>query len=1127
MEVWDGTDSCDAYYSASSTSACLGDGEWERVSVTFTVSEARTLRLILGMEGSASGNVWFDDLQLSTGYGETTFNLVENNGYAFGNNRWSSTSGTNTVSSRTANDDFFSLNIALSGSPTAQRNVYQTIYNSGSAGDVFSFGAWVRADSAPTTVSDDSSSHHDPDPAPKFQMVLNYYKDGSNIGSDEIDANSDVSSWQFISSESIAPGDYDQLAIEFVYDYNVNTAYMTGSYVYKERFGQTYVYDDNGNVVSTVDQAESESTFQYDENNMLTKLINPSGSSYEYSYNETTKLLTSATSSDGKTYDFTYDIKGNVLTAVISAEGSTQTINSSATYTTNQNFMASLTDQRGNTTSYTYDETRGTLLSVTDPTGALTSYVYNASNDQLQSVSSGGLTTSYTYDNDRLTKIVSPSGTRYIFAYDDTFGRNTGVSVGNVSLASYAYNTNGLLTQQTYANGATVNYAYDSLDRLASRWYNISGSCLYRADYIYGDNGQLSMVLDHAAATRTKYIYDLADRIVGERVYNTAALNGTTLLSSTDYTFADATNYLTGVKYYANGLGTQTIGYRYGDADSGEMPDQVYGVSWNGTELLTNTYDAFGRLTQRDIALTDSTLATDTLLYGYSYYDGADDSTTTSLVKRHWTNHTSFLYYYDANGNITRIFDGKKLTDYAYYTYDSLNQLIREDNKAGGYTCVYTYEDGNITSKTTYAYTREENLGTAQKTETWTYGNSSWGDLLTSYNDGTNSYTVTSDAAGNITNISNGTDSISHTWLGRIMQSATIVEDGETTTAIYSYNADGQRIQKVVDGSTTKYFYNGDILVGMTVGANKIVFLYDETGAPLGFTYNGTAYYYVKNLQGDVIGITDSTGLLVVEYSYDTWGKPLSVSGTLASTIGELNPIRYRSYYYDTETGYYYLQSRYYNPDLCRFISADSEENIGANETVLSYNLFAYCENNPIIMADSMGESPANIIGAIAGGVAGAALGVLLANELGLTGWKKTALIAAATVGGAALGAFLGPYIAKLGSKVAAKLGLKLAAQQSIKISSSQLWKTCSKHIFSKDHIRDGIMQLGGSQKAIFNKIFKVVKANLPNAVSGSNQIHTTINGIRVTIRFHVSKGQVDNINAMVGWATRIIGKLL
>ncbi len=102
-------------------------------------------------------------------------------------------------------------------------------------------------------------------------------------------------------------------------------------------------------------------------------------------------------------------------------------------------------------------------------------------------------------------------------------------------------------------------------------------------------------------------------------------------------------------------------------------------------------------------------------------------------------------------------------------------------------------------------------------------------------------------------------------------------------------------------------------------------------------------------------------------------------------------------------------------------------------DSLLQYNLFAYCFNNPVNKFDTTGESPANIIGGIIGGVAGAALGYMLADALGLKGWKKWALISAATVGGAVLGAFLGPYVAKLGGKVVAKLGIKTATKAAFK----------------------------------------------------------------------------------------------
>ena len=131
-------------------------------------------------------------------------------------------------------------------------------------------------------------------------------------------------------------------------------------------------------------------------------------------------------------------------------------------------------------------------------------------------------------------------------------------------------------------------------------------------------------------------------------------------------------------------------------------------------------------------------------------------------------------------------------------------------------------------------------------------------------------------------------------------------------------------------------------------------YVYDSNGAPVYMTLNGTTYYYQKNLQGDIIGIVDSDNVEVVTYSYDAWGKLLSISGPLASTVGEANHLRYRGYYYDTESGLYYLQSRYYDPEIGRFISKD-DPIFHEDETGVAANLYAYCDNNPIMNEDPSG----------------------------------------------------------------------------------------------------------------------------------------------------------------------------
>ena len=132
----------------------------------------------------------------------------------------------------------------------------------------------------------------------------------------------------------------------------------------------------------------------------------------------------------------------------------------------------------------------------------------------------------------------------------------------------------------------------------------------------------------------------------------------------------------------------------------------------------------------------------------------------------------------------------------------------------------------------------------------------------------------------------------------------------------------------------------------MTSGTDKLRFFYDAQNRPAVVVYNGTAYAYVKSLQGDIVAILDENGSTVVSYGYDAWGAPLWCTGELAETLGKVQPFRYRGYVFDEETGLYYLRSRYYSSILTRFICSD---------TLIEANTFAYCLNNPIIRVDEDG----------------------------------------------------------------------------------------------------------------------------------------------------------------------------
>jgi RHS repeat-associated protein len=194
-------------------------------------------------------------------------------------------------------------------------------------------------------------------------------------------------------------------------------------------------------------------------------------------------------------------------------------------------------------------------------------------------------------------------------------------------------------------------------------------------------------------------------------------------------------------------------------------------------------------------------------------------------------------------------------------------------------------------------------------------------------------------------------DGLSFTWAnGRELAGVT----NGTQTGSYTYNDSGIRTSKTYNNATTNYYLNGSSIVRQVSGTKILDFFYDENGNLYGFKEAGAMYYYLRNGQNDIIGILDNTGAQVVSYVYDSWGNPISTTGTLATTIGADNPFRYRGYYFDSETGLYYLNSRYYDSTVGRFINAD--EFINSNESLLSTNIYTYCENNPIKNIDSNGK---------------------------------------------------------------------------------------------------------------------------------------------------------------------------
>ena len=429
--------------------------------------------------------------------------------------------------------------------------------------------------------------------------------------------------------------------------------------------------------------------------------------------------------------------------------------------------------------------------------------------------------------------------------------------------------------------------------------------------------------------------------------------------------------------------------YSYSCGYANSLGDEL---STFGTPLGTVTYtrDDLKRLKSKRY-----TCKKVSALQSYYYAPNRADSTYTSqLVKTlNFTvgsNVQRLSYTYDASGNITAIEDNAGAV--ASYEYDGLGRLTRE-NIAGKKTVEYHYDSaGNLTSKKEYAYTTGA-LGAIKATHSYQYAGGTWCDRLTFY-DGA---CITYNAAGY---------PICYRGNALTWSSGNLTKFGNLT---FAYNDAGIRVKK----GTTEYIVKGNLILTEKRGDTVIHYYYDDSGVA-GFEYNGQKYFYRKNLQGDIIGIYDSCWNLLGQYEYDAWGNLLSQIG---SEILKINPFRYRGYYCDTESGIYYLNSRYYDPVIGRFISPDSVSYLDP-ETCNGLNLYAYCGNNPVMHVDPYGHdwwhwliggliiaASAVLTVVTAGGFAAAGTAILSVFTATMAPTALSAVFAGALVGSIALGA--------------------------------------------------------------------------------------------------------------------------
>ena len=476
-------------------------------------------------------------------------------------------------------------------------------------------------------------------------------------------------------------------------------------------------------------------------------------------------------------------------------------------------------------------------------------------------------------------------------------------------------------------NGASINYYYDNLDRIVSLRYNNNEQTAF--NYTYNRFGSVSAITDTASGIAKIYDYDTVGRLISARTEN-----GTNDVFRTHYTY-DGLSRLDTLKYvYSTAAGTRYT-HEYSATYGEDSRVNTFGL--NGIFSITLTFDGLGRQSSR-VLKNGSGAQVEKEDYAFLAGAGGNNATTTLIGSATYygagMTGTQYSYEYDANNNLTAI--KKNGATLHTYTYDSLGQLTSWYNAATDKTVRYGYyKGGNL-----------KNIYDGEDTVSFVYNNGDGiADRLMVYDGQLLSY----DEIGNPLKFRDG---ISMTWKnGR--QLATLT-NGQTS-ASYDYDESGIRTKKTVNGVTTTFQLDGSKIVSENRNGTVQSYFYDENGSVLGITYGGENYYFRKNFRNDVLAILNASGEVVVEYSYNPWGNILAVTGSLASTLGADNPFRYRGYYYDTESCFYYLNSRYYDAKVCRFVNADLVV-AGVGGDLRGYNLYTYCFNNPVNRRDLSGN---------------------------------------------------------------------------------------------------------------------------------------------------------------------------
>ena len=933
-------------------------------------------------------------------------NLITNGSFTSNLNGWNVSSSKvvthSTADCVTGNENPGSLQI--SGNKSSARYAYQTIdVENGMAGDEY------RLD----YFTDNSAHSHMVSDLGYLDTVVIQARNNVN-GNEEwqavamVEENPFNQNWQKYSYSFDIDFEYNEIKVILVYYYQYGTVYFDDVNLvntYKATVNQntdTETDNDNtGSGDSGSDEIGCDCEGCITPNCPCTTCSDNCAIPYcnrGYSFENDSNGIKFSITDGEKTMGMEQNISGNYYGSQFDLNG----IYTGYSYDQMNSQLKSMSNGEGQVTSFTYDAM---------------SRLKKVSNDVDGLISGNKMETSYSYENDRI-KSITHNGFSYNYEYD-VWGNPTAVKVGEQALVSYTYDsdnqTRDRINRITYGNGDYTDYSYNDNGNIeAIKSYLPDGSLVADYEYCYDGNGQLEKIKNITENTVVVYTdtgmtfnYLSGDgETIGTEIYSTAvnnsnktvekvgdisyteidekvendAVNGTTTVS-TSVNFDDNTKYSYDTVSRSDYFGRNEM----------DKFSMLYDYD-EGYELYYGTETEFGYkdIPSEEAGQSDTTTSLvnsykNSLCFDYVVIDESKIEEELFEGDRLVVQEYEYLYEYDSNGNITRVshkalndLNIETVTEIQSYVYDNVGQLVRENNAELNKTFTYVYDKGgNIARKSEYAYTTGD-LGDALSTVNYTY-DSVWKDKLTAY--GNNQ--IQTDSMGNPLNYVSktvfGEDVIGTLeWNGRQLAA---VNQGNKRYE-YSYNSDGLRtsVKTYSDNVLTSiqyYIWKNGKLMGyfnedkISDNDTTVKMLYDNNDELIGFRLVNEQIrydkilFFRKNLQGDILSVCDSFGNQLLTYTYDAWGNVNATvnadslqSAVSASMAIGFVPITYRGYLYDSNTGLYYLQSRYYNPTYGRFLNADSIMKTGEP---LGANIFAYCKNNPVNFVDYDGRDESQI----------------------------------------------------------------------------------------------------------------------------------------------------------------------